>query len=57
MDAADEPYDFLNWHSNAPVVKDEKKELVIPPALWTIFISPLGVSLLCKSDTVPSFFL
>ncbi|KAF9146824.1 hypothetical protein BGX30_007742 [Mortierella sp. GBA39] len=27
MDAADEPYDFLNWHSNAPVVKDEKKEL------------------------------
>ncbi|KAF9129012.1 hypothetical protein BGW39_004540 [Mortierella sp. 14UC] len=27
MDAADEPYDFLTWHSNAPVVKDEKKEL------------------------------
>ncbi|KAF8947634.1 hypothetical protein BGZ47_008401 [Haplosporangium gracile] len=27
MDAADEPYDFLNWHSNVPVVKDEKKEL------------------------------
>ncbi|KAF9209386.1 hypothetical protein BGZ49_004691 [Haplosporangium sp. Z 27] len=26
MDAADEPYDFLTWHSNAPVVKDEKKE-------------------------------
>jgi len=25
---ADEPYDFLNWHSNAPVVKDEKKEKV-----------------------------
>ncbi|KAG0368165.1 hypothetical protein BGX24_002920 [Mortierella sp. AD032] len=27
MDAADEPYDFLTWHSNAPVEKDEKKEL------------------------------
>ncbi|KAG0291756.1 hypothetical protein BGZ96_004872 [Linnemannia gamsii] len=27
MDATDEPYDFLNWHSNAPVVVDEKKEL------------------------------
>ncbi|KAF9109856.1 hypothetical protein BGX27_007122 [Mortierella sp. AM989] len=26
MDAADEPYDFLTWHSNAPVAKDEKKE-------------------------------
>ncbi|KAF9434055.1 hypothetical protein BGZ76_008639 [Entomortierella beljakovae] len=26
MDAADEPYDFMTWHSNAPVVKDEKKE-------------------------------
>ncbi|KAF9375327.1 hypothetical protein BGX21_003813 [Mortierella sp. AD011] len=26
MDVADEPYDFLTWHSNAPVVKDEKKE-------------------------------
>ncbi|KAG9327657.1 hypothetical protein KVV02_006361 [Mortierella alpina] len=26
MDASDEPYDFLTWHSNAPVVKDEKKE-------------------------------
>ncbi|KAG0200128.1 hypothetical protein BGX28_006708 [Mortierella sp. GBA30] len=27
MDASDEPYDFLTWHSNAPVVKDEKKEM------------------------------
>ncbi|KAF8939515.1 hypothetical protein EDD21DRAFT_360672 [Dissophora ornata] len=26
MDAVDEPYDFLTWHSNAPVAKDEKKE-------------------------------
>ncbi|KAG0300649.1 hypothetical protein BGZ98_009019 [Dissophora globulifera] len=26
MEPADEPYDFLTWHSNAPVVKDEKKE-------------------------------
>ncbi|KAI7831224.1 hypothetical protein BC939DRAFT_437959 [Gamsiella multidivaricata] len=26
MDVADEPYDFMTWHSNAPVVKDEKKE-------------------------------
>ncbi len=30
MDASDEPYDFLTWHSNAPVVKDEKKEKVVP---------------------------
>ncbi|KAF9924282.1 hypothetical protein FBU30_005700 [Linnemannia zychae] len=27
MEVTDEPYDFLTWHSNAPVVKDEKKEL------------------------------
>ncbi|KAF9430450.1 hypothetical protein BGZ94_006798 [Podila epigama] len=26
MDASDEPYDFLTWHSNVPVLKDEKKE-------------------------------
>lgn len=24
----DEPYDFMTWHSNAPAVKDEKKEKV-----------------------------
>ncbi|KAG0046212.1 hypothetical protein BGZ83_008602 [Gryganskiella cystojenkinii] len=26
MADVDEPYDFLTWHSNAPVVTDEKKE-------------------------------
>jgi len=27
MEAGDEPYDFLTWHSNAPELKDEKKEM------------------------------
>ncbi|KAI9236915.1 MAG: hypothetical protein BYD32DRAFT_487665 [Podila humilis] len=27
MEAGDEPYDFLTWHSNVPELKDEKKEL------------------------------
>ncbi|KAG0033315.1 hypothetical protein BGZ81_008785 [Podila clonocystis] len=26
MEAGDEPYDFLTWHSNAPELKDEKAE-------------------------------
>ncbi|KAF9183717.1 hypothetical protein BGZ51_000781 [Haplosporangium sp. Z 767] len=26
MDVVDEPYDFMTWHADAPVVKDEKKE-------------------------------
>lgn len=27
MEAGDEPYDFLTWHSNVPELKDEKKEM------------------------------